>query len=164
MVYIMNIYADGGCRGNGAEGAIGAAAVIFKLRYGRYKYSATKSLAASPRPTNQRAEIEAIILALQKVLERYEALNGDPLLKVTVYSDSQYAVSCMTEWIPKWIDNGWVNSAGRAVVNQDLLKKAWNLDARLRQEGKLMYRWIPREKNEVADELCNEEMNKQMRR
>lgn len=43
---------------------------------------------------------------MQKVLERYDALNGDPLLKVTIYSDSQYAVSCMTEWISKWIDNG----------------------------------------------------------
>ena len=48
---------------------------------------------------------------------------------VHIYSDSNYAIKCVTEWFVKWRengrkngDNGWKNSAGQSVVNQDIIK------------------------------------------
>src|ERR1700733_8506986 len=101
MVYIMKIYVDGGCRHNGKPHAIGAAAAVFKLRWRRRK-KWSMVLPRDPTPTNQRTEISAIILALEQALERYHGLRSEPRIKVTIYSDSQYAVGCMTKWVEKW--------------------------------------------------------------
>ncbi|KAJ5744577.1 hypothetical protein N7533_009447 [Penicillium manginii] len=161
MVYTMNIHTDGGCRGNGTADAIGAAAAVFRNKWGRYNKRLVKALDASPRPTSQRAELEAIILALRLALARNEGLNNEPRLRVTIYSDSKYAVKCMTRWIPKWIRNGWQNYAKRDVVNRDLMEEAWDLNGRLRDEGRVEYVWIPREENVYADNLCNKNMDEQ---
>ncbi|KAK2736277.1 hypothetical protein FQN57_000807 [Myotisia sp. PD_48] len=162
MVYYMEIYTDGGCRRNGQPGAIGAAAAAIKNRYGKYR-GWQLSLPSNPRPTNQRAEITAIILALEKASEKYDELNSKPRLDVKIYSDSRYVVGCMTTWVDKWENNGWTNSAGKEVANRDLLEEAWDLDNTLRQVGRgdIEYIWIPREKNEYADRLCNEDMDEQ---
>ncbi|KAJ5403419.1 ribonuclease H1 [Penicillium cosmopolitanum] len=160
MVYVMEIYTDGGCRGNGRPGAIGAAAAVFVPKYGR-NTCWTDCLPQYPPPTSQRAEIQAIILALEKALSLYHDLDNDPRLDVTVYSDSRYAVGCMSQWIYKWVKNGWINSAGNDVANQDLLKKASDLDDDLRDQGKVEYVWIPRDKNQDADRLCNEVLDDQ---
>jgi len=160
MVYIMEIYVDGGCRGNGTPSSIGAAAAVLKLRFGRQNVW-TKILPRQPPPTNQRAEIEAIILALEQALENYEELDTDPWLDIKIYSDSRYAVGCMTKWVYKWSRNGWMNAAGNEVANRDLIEKASDLDDRLREEGTVEYIWIPREKNQVADRYCNQVMDEE---
>ena len=77
MVYTMEIYVDGGCRGNGQPGSIGAAAAVFKLRSGNQQ-AWTKALPQYPPPTNQRAEITAIILALKQALEKLAELHTNP--------------------------------------------------------------------------------------
>jgi ribonuclease HI len=158
MVYRMEIYVDGGCRGNGQPGAIGAAAVVFQLKFGRQDRW-TRVLPRYPPPTNQRAEITAIIMALEQALEKYEELDTNPWLDVKIYSDSRYAIGCMTEWVYKWTRNGWRNAAGFEVANRDLIEKASLLDDRLKEEGNVEYIWIPREQNQDADSLCNEVMD-----
>lgn len=163
MVYNMEIYVDGGCRRNGRHDAIGAAAAVVKLKWGRYK-TWTRDLPNEfwdPAPTNQRAEISAIILALDLALEKYDKLFTNPYIIVKIYSDSKYAVNCMSEWIYKWSHNGWINSAGNPVANQDLLQEASGLDDRLREEGRVEYIWIPREENQMADEACNNALDAQ---
>lgn len=52
-------------------------------------------------PTNQRADITAMIIALAWALEKYEELDTSPRLDVTIYSDSKYAIGCMNDWIYK---------------------------------------------------------------
>jgi ribonuclease HI len=160
MVYIMEIYTDGGCRGNGRPRAIGAAAAAFKKRDGTYN-AWTQSLPRNPPPTNQRAELTAIIVALELALEKLEKLDTNPYLDVKIYSDSRYAINCMTEWIYKWTSNGWINAAGNDVANRDLLEEASDLDDKLREVGDVDYVWISREQNQYADRLCNEDMDKQ---
>ena len=160
MVYIMEIYVDGGCRGNGQPGAIGAAAAVFKNKFGKYD-TWTKSLPPDPPPTNQRAEITAIILALEQALEKFEGLDTNPRIHVKIYSDSKYAIGCMTNWIYKWARNGWINAAGNEVANRDLIQEASDLDDRLKETGDVEYICIPREENQLADRLCNEDMDKQ---
>ncbi|KAE8423319.1 ribonuclease H-like domain-containing protein [Aspergillus pseudocaelatus] len=163
MPYIMEIYTDGGCRGNGRSGAIGAAAAVFKNKFGKCT-GWTRPLPKYPAPTNQRAEITAIILALETALEKLEELDTRPYLDVKIYSDSRYAIGCMTKWIYKWANNGWTNAAGNEVANRDLIEKASDLDDRLKEEGDVEYIWIPREKNQTADEMCNDEMDEQCRK
>ncbi|CAI7630175.1 unnamed protein product [Penicillium manginii] len=162
MVYTMEIDIDGGCRGNGTPHAIGAAAAHFKVIGSHYE-SWTKPLPSHPRPTNQRAEMEAIILALDRALELYGELVRRPGLDVTIYTDSTYAVDCMTRWIPQWIDNGWTTTGRRPVANKDLLEHAWYLNNQVRLVGCVQYLWIPREQNTIADRLCNENMDNQGR-
>jgi len=160
MVYIMEIYVDGGCRGNGKPDSIGAAAAVFRRKWGKSDYW-TRVLPRWPPPTNQRAEISAIILALEQALEEYANLDGNPWLDVKIYSDSKYAIGCMTDWVYKWSTNGWRNAAGNEVANRDLIEEASDLGDRLKEEGKVEYIWIPREDNDEADRICNEAMDDQ---
>lgn len=61
----------------------------------------------------------------------------------------------MTDWIYKWRNNGWINSAGNEVANRDLIEEADDLDTQLKEEGKVDYVWIPRDQNSEADGACN---------
>ncbi|KAH8806024.1 ribonuclease H1 [Xylogone sp. PMI_703] len=160
MVYIMRIYVDGGCRHNGSIFATGAAAAVLKRRNGK-AWVWTTDLPSYPRPTNQRAEISAIVLALEQALDICYNLNSNQYLDVKIYSDSKYAVNCMNEWVYKWSANGWINSSGCEVANRDLIEEASDLDNRLKEEGSVKYIWIPRGENVDADRFCNEALNKQ---
>ncbi|KAK8094247.1 hypothetical protein PG997_000932 [Apiospora hydei] len=167
MVYKMNFYVDGGCRRNGqAYRVIGAAAAVWKQRY-RQVYR-TRALPPSfhhtiPEPTNQRAELTAIIMALEWALERYTQLRGYPKARIRIYSDSEYAVNCLTAWFWTWLGNGWRNVDGLEVASRDLIEQALRLDHRIRRLGSLSYQWIPREQNHLADQCCNEELDKMER-
>lgn len=163
MVYIMRFYVDGGCRGNGSPGSIGAAAVVMQKKWGREE-SWTRHLPRSDYepPTNQKAEIEAIILALEIALQKYQNLDACPRLNVKIYSDSKYAIGCMTDWIYKWTQNGWTNAAGNPVANQDRIRKASDFDDDLKMLGSVEYIWIPRSENMDADRYCNDAMDQQL--
>lgn len=67
----------------------------------------------------------------------------------------------MSDWIYKWRDNGWINSAGNDVANKDLIQEASYLNDRLREEGDVEYVWIPRHHNEAADAACKEALDEQ---
>ncbi|CAG8959572.1 hypothetical protein HYFRA_00001474 [Hymenoscyphus fraxineus] len=160
MVYKIEVWIDGGCRGNGRMDAIGAAAAIFIGRYGKRETVQSFMQADSWRPvTNQRAELLAVILALEQAWKKYESLDNDPWLDVEIHTDSKYVIGCMTKWIEKWSRNGWTNSMGCPVANQDLVEKAYALQVRLKEEGNVDYIWVPRGENTEADGLCNELMD-----
>lgn len=157
----MDFSVDGGCRRNGQPDAIGVAACCLELDNGERCYmSRTRRLDSSPAPTSQRAEITAIILALEWALERYDKVDGNHKLAVTIKSDSWYTVGCMTDWIYKWVRNGWINSQGTEVANQDLIKRASCLDDRVSELGSVNYCWRPRLDNVKADALCRQELDK----
>lgn len=152
----MDFYVDGGCRGNGQEWAFGAAACCLMKSHNRGYSWTSKRLPQYPTPTNQRAELCAIILALEWALEKYDELDSYPNLDVRIHTDSRYAVGCMKTWIYKWAENGWVNSAGNEVANRDLIQRASDLDDRVAELGSVSYIWVPRSENEDADRHCNE--------
>lgn len=149
---------DGGCRHNGTNRACAAAAAVRMTRW-KIHWRCEVLLGGSENSTNQRAEITAIILALEIALEKYEELVSSPQLKLTIFSDSKYAVGCMNEWIYKWTSNGWKNSRGEDVANQDLIRRASDLDDKLTELGTVKYVWIPRSENELADECCNDALD-----
>lgn len=96
------------------------------------------------KPTNQRAELYAIKRGL-------EITEGN----LVIYSDSMYAIKCMTEWIKDWKRNKWTNSRGDAVVNQDLIKDIDKLmkDRQISFVHVYAHKGIP--DNERVDQLAN---------
>ncbi|WP_200966218.1 ribonuclease HI [Insulibacter thermoxylanivorax] len=98
------IYTDGACSGNPGPG--GWAAVLM------YKGHIKEISGAEPETTNNRMELTAVIRALEMLKEP---------CKVQCYSDSAYLVNCFRErWYIGWQQNGWKNSKGKPVENQDL--------------------------------------------
>ena len=65
------------------------------------------------RQTNQRAELTAVLRALEVVPRNRH---------VVVVTDSRYAIDCVTSWHINWRKNGWKTSAGRAVENKDIVE------------------------------------------
>ncbi|KAK6541460.1 hypothetical protein TWF694_007270 [Orbilia ellipsospora] len=159
MVYRMDFKVDGACRGNGRPGAIAAAAACLYTRGNTY-YSRTEQLPYDdPVATNDRAELQAIIMALEWALEKYQSLDSCPRLKVTISGDSEHAINSITKWVYKWQENGWYTTAGTPVKNRDLIQEACRLENEIEEIGEVHYEWIPREKNMDADEKCNEALD-----
>ena len=59
--------------------------------------------------TNQTAEVEAVLRAINTAVD-----NG--FQAIVIFTDSQYAISSLTDWCHTWINNGWMrNDNGRRV-------------------------------------------------
>lgn len=107
----VTIYTDGACSGNPGPGGWGAV-----LMYGQH---IKEMSGAEPETTNNRMELTAAIEALRVLKEA---------CKVTLYSDSAYLVNCFNQgWYKGWLKNGWKNSKGQPVENQDLWKELLRL-------------------------------------
>lgn len=61
----------------------------------------------------------------------------------------------------KWCKNGWVNARGANVANKDLIEEASDLDDQVAELGEVVYKWIPRKENYLADEACDERMDEE---
>lgn len=120
---------DGGCRRNGQNDAIGAAAAVL------YSYGSpdikTLNLPRTLRPANQRAEITSIVIALEWAMGKYEMLRSNLYVDVLIHSGSSYAVNCFREWKAEWIENGFRNYEGHPGANQDLIMKVIDLEESL---------------------------------
>jgi len=69
---------------------------------------------AGARQTNQRAELTAIL----------RALDLSPFhMNLHIFSDSYYSIRCCTEWYPTWRRNGWMTANRKPVENKDLIEK-----------------------------------------
>ncbi|KAJ7138533.1 putative ribonuclease H1 [Mycena crocata] len=158
MAYHLEACVDGACRGNGRLDAVAGAGIWVPILPGALHYH---PLPSYPRPTNQRAELTAVILALTAGLEKQfgVCVNNlhQPFFILTVRTDSQYAVDCM-KWVYGRIRFGWFKSTGDKVENQDLIQKAHDMRCAIQRRfggGKAIFNWISREKNQTADWLAN---------
>lgn len=107
----VQIYTDGACSGNPGPGGWGAV-----LMYGQH---IKEMSGAELNTTNNRMELQAAIEALSVLKEPCQ---------VTLYSDSAYLVNCFKQgWYKGWLKNGWKNSKGQPVENQDLWKELLRL-------------------------------------
>ena len=97
-----------------------------------------------------------MILALESALQKYHGLVSNPVLEVSIHSDSRYAVNCMSNGIHRWSQNGWRSSRGREVVNRDLLQDAFELNNELSALGNVEYTWHPRCEVADANRCCTE--------
>jgi ribonuclease HI len=107
-------YTDGSCVANGKRNARAGVGVYFGDDH-ELNYSAPLS---APPHTNQRAELEGVLRAVQ--LAEQDA-NGRPFT-LQIYTDSQYALKCVTVWVKSWRRNGWRTANGGPVQNKDLIE------------------------------------------
>jgi ribonuclease HI len=138
----ITIYADGGSRGNPGPAAIG---VILTDERGKMIKEYAEKIG---RATNNEAEYEAVIFALQKA----KLLFGKRKIKtmdIEVKTDS--------EFVSKQL-NGKYKVLDRKI--EQLFLKTWNLKVDL---GKVKFTHISRNKNIEADKLVNQALGSKKR-
>ena len=134
------IYADGACRGNGAERNLGAYAYVLQF-CGKEKECAV----ACENTTNNQMELMAVIQALYAL--KPTAMD----YQIEVYSDSQYVVRGVNEWSKKWIKNDFTG-----VKNPELWR---TLLLKIDTFPYIKFYWVKGHAsdnlNERVDSLCN---------
>lgn len=129
---VVELYSDGSGRDNGPGGY----GVI--LRYGEHE----KELSGFElESTSQRMELTAAIKGL-------EALNSPS--RVLVFSDSQYLVRGMSQWIQGWIRDNRLEAEG-ALANQDL----WKQLVALSQKHAIKWEWVRGHAGHPFNERCD---------
>lgn len=104
------------------------------------------------RQTNQRAELTAIIRALD-----ITPLNRN----VTIYTDSRYSIDCVTNWYKNWVRNKWMTAKNKPVENKDLIMDIrQKIDEREHLKSGTFFVWVKGhandEGNTAADRLAVE--------
>ncbi|KAL9579703.1 MAG: hypothetical protein Q9203_006586 [Teloschistes exilis] len=145
------VYTDGCCLSNGQtqeRPALGGYGIHFPQLSRDWDLSSP--LSTLEKHTNQRAELLAVIRALQLIQTR-----GIPCRRISVFTNSSYAVKGLTEWIPHWRTNGYRTAQKKPVGNADLFKI---LDCKasdfINNGVSVVMNHIPREENTVADGLA----------
>jgi ribonuclease HI len=136
------IYTDGACAGNPGPG--GWVAI---LRYGQHEKVLQGGASLT---TNNRMELRAAIAALQALTRP---------CAVELHTDSEYLKKGITEWLSRWMRNGWRTANKKPVKNQDL----WRALHAAMQSHRVTWRWVRghagSELNERADRLAVAALN-----
>jgi len=136
---IVHIFTDGSCSGNPGPGGWGAI-----LRYGNEE----KEISGCEKDsTNNRMEMMAAIAAIE-MLKRP--------CRVILTTDSTYLIKGMTEWLPGWIRQGWVNSRKEPVKNRDLWERLLRSSSRHSIEWQFIKGHRGHPENERCDRLARD--------
>ncbi len=133
----LQLYTDGACSGNPGPG--GWAFILRHLANG----TETEHAGFAAETTNNRMELTAVI-------EGLSALT-DPS-QVEVWSDSQYVLHGLRDWLDGWKAKGWRRSGNKRVLNVDLWRQ---LDA-LRDRHELQYQWVAGHDGHPENERCDQ--------
>ncbi|KAI8393489.1 ribonuclease H-like domain-containing protein [Radiomyces spectabilis] len=109
------VYTDGATAGNGRAGARAG----YGVYWGEQDPRNVSERLPGPRQTNQRAEITAVISALEQAQHERKPLH--------IKTDSMYVINAATSWSKSWIKNNWKTSTGKPVENRDLLERLLHL-------------------------------------
>ncbi|KAF1982173.1 ribonuclease H-like protein [Aulographum hederae CBS 113979] len=140
---VVNIHTDGSSLGNGKSGAVAGVGVFFGPGDTR---NLSETLPGA-RQTNQRAELTAIVRALD--LARLDH-------HVCIHSDSNYAIQCVTVWFIKWRENGWQTAGKKPVENKDLVEKiVERVDERRRVGAKTEFVWVKGHANDPGNNAAD---------
>lgn len=131
------VFTDGAAEGNPGPG--GYCAIV------RIPGRPERELSGSSiHTTNNKMELSAALAGLRAVVDA-------DIPKVTVFSDSEYLVKGMTEWLPDWQRRGWKTASGQPVKNQDL----WQQLAALSQGREIQWRWVKGHAGHPENERCD---------
>lgn len=134
---VLDIYTDGACSGNPGPGGW-----AFLMRWNGFE---KKESGCKKHTTNNIMELSAVINALRDIKR--------PVDKIVIYSDSQYVVRGINEWLESWKKRNFVN-----VKNPEL----WHeLDELLnRKANKFEAVWVKghngHTENEIVDKMAVE--------
>ena len=73
--------------------------------------------------TNQKAELYAILKAIVCTQTANISERNIGAIATEIYTDSKYAIGCLTIWYPNWLKNGWKNSKKQPVANKELIEE-----------------------------------------
>ena len=139
----VKIYCDGACSGNPGNAGSGLAIYSSKkkpvLLYGAYEEVGTNNIA------ELNALHQALIIASQTHSENI----------ISIYSDSKYAIDCITTWAYGWKANGWTKKGGE-IKNLELIIEAHNLYEKLKNKIEIIHvkGHSGVEGNELADRMA----------
>lgn len=138
----VEIFTDGACSGNPGVGGWGAIL--------RYKGVEKELSGGEEMTTNNRMELMAVIQAL--------GLLKEPC-NISLYTDSKYVMTGITEWMVNWKKNGWRTANKKsAVKNVDLWQE---LDEAVKGH-EIRWIWVKghsgHPENERVDELARMEI------
>lgn len=136
----FQIYTDGSCHPNpGGPGAWAWASYLDGVLH-TMQFGSTKST------TSNKMELTAISRVVHQLPKT---------AKATIYSDSKYAVNCLTVWPTLWRRRRWTTRKGKPIKNKRLIKRTVR---QLQLKPDLVVKWIPGHAgipgNEFADFLA----------
>lgn len=138
---LVELYCDGCCLYNPGPGGW---AFLLRTRMREAIYEKEGS-GCEAHTTNNRMELMAAIQGL-KALKKPS--------RVHVYTDSNYVVKGMKEWIVRWKSSGWKNANKKPVTNQDL----WQELDLIRSFHQVEWNWVKghsgHPENERVDQLA----------
>lgn len=108
----INVYTDGSCLNNGQSNAKAGIGIFFGDNDSR-----NISKKHIGKQTNNQAELSAILLVF-KILKKETKKNK----KINIFTDSEYAIRCLTTYGQEQEDNGWIDN----IPNKSLVKKTFN--------------------------------------
>lgn len=117
----MVIYTDGSCNGNGKAVNSGGFGVVVLDNNENIIHTYSERC---ENTTNNREELKAIIYAMEHY-GKQSLLDWNEI--IVVYSDSNYCVQTLNEWMFNWERNGWIKSDKKIPENLDLIKKYFDL-------------------------------------
>jgi ribonuclease HI len=132
----VELYTDGACSGNPGPG--GWAYIIKDPVSGAVR----EETGGEPKTTNNRMELISVIRGLK-------GLNRPCL--VDLYSDSQYVINGLKEWLDGWKANGWRNARRQPVKNREL----WEELDELRRIHTINCHWIRGHSEHPENERCD---------
>ncbi|KAJ5317243.1 hypothetical protein N7508_001751 [Penicillium antarcticum] len=143
---MLRIYTDGSSLRNGTPLASAGVGVYFGPDDQRNVSEPLKGA----RQTNQRAELTAILRAID-IAPRHR--------DVTIFTDSRYAIDCVTVWFVNWRRNNWMTRDKKPVENKDLVESILvKIEERNELKVKTLFEWVKGHNkdygNEQADRLA----------
>ncbi len=138
----ITIYCDGACLGNPGPG--GFAALLMLNKSSEERVVSGFELAT----TNNRMELKAAIAGLNALKKK---------CRVELFSDSQYLVKGMNEWIHNWQRSGFKGANKKDIANVDLWKELVTIS----KNHFISWKWVKghagNEFNERVDEIAREQ-------
>ena len=113
---VISVWTDGSCLNNGKTGSRGGIGIFFAEDDPR---NVSKPLTGFDCPSNQKAELMAILKAMSILLKTEDSDKK----RVKIYTDSAYSINVITKWASKWKQNNFKTVGGQPVKNLDLIKK-----------------------------------------
>ena len=138
---VVHIFTDGACSGNPGPG--GWAYILRHPNSGREK----EVTGGQRETTNNCMELMAVIEALRALAK--------PSI-VELYSDSQYVLNGLSQWMDGWKKKGWKRGRNQPILNLDL----WKILDELREVHQIHSHWVRghdnHPENERVDQLAVE--------
>ena len=95
-----------------------------------------------PDTTNNRMELTAVLEALRSIPEGSSA---------QLFSDSQYVVKGMSQWVAGWQKRNWRKADGKPVLNDDI----WKRLVEIASSRKIQWNWVEAHAGQVENERCD---------